>query len=108
MPTAVIDGTAIRDWESFHDECARKLGFPGFYGRNLNAFVDCLNYLEQDVGMTRFVLKPGETLDVRITNSADLQSVAPDILQALRDSIGYVNRNYDERGLPALVRLIEE
>jgi len=108
MPTAVIDGATIRDWDSFHDECARVFGFPTFYGRNLNAFVDCLNYLEQDVGMTKFVLKPGETLEVRVNGSATLRNAAPDILQALRDSIGHINRDYEERGLPALVRLVEE
>ena len=28
----------IIDWESFHDVFQTALGFPSFYGRNMNAF----------------------------------------------------------------------
>ncbi len=35
----------ITDWETFHAECARVFGFPQFYGRNMNAWIDCLSYL---------------------------------------------------------------
>lgn len=108
MATAVIDGTAIHDWDSFHNECARVLGFPTFYGRNLNAFADCLQYLDEDVGMTRYVLEEGETLEVRVSSSGHLRKSAPDILDALKDTVEHVNRNYHVRGLPSLVNLVED
>jgi hypothetical protein len=41
--TLFIDGNAFADWERFHDEMAFKLGLPPWYGRNLDALLDCLS-----------------------------------------------------------------
>ena len=32
----------ITDWESFHHVFKQTLGFPGFYGRNMDAWIDCM------------------------------------------------------------------
>ena len=50
----------ITDWDSFHETFAAALGFPSYYGRNMNAWVDCLTY--EDDGMTAIPVKPGEVL----------------------------------------------
>ena len=60
-------GTAeIRNWETFHDICARDFGFPGFYGRNMNAWIDCLTYVREGDGMSRFVLQEDEYLYIHL------------------------------------------
>jgi len=33
---------AITDWASFHDVFMHTLGFPDFYGRNMDAWIDCM------------------------------------------------------------------
>ena len=40
-----IDLDPIVDEASFHDVFAKILGFPDFYGRNLNAWIDCMSGL---------------------------------------------------------------
>jgi RNAse (barnase) inhibitor barstar len=48
-----IAGSKITDWDSFHDLFAEVFGFPGFYGRNMNAWNDCMTYLAvPEEGMT--------------------------------------------------------
>jgi RNAse (barnase) inhibitor barstar len=38
----VLDGLAISDKASFFDEAARVFSFPGYFGKNWDAFHDCL------------------------------------------------------------------
>ena len=48
-----IDCAIIHDCNSFHDEFARVFGFPSFYGRNMNAWIDCMTSLDEpEDGMT--------------------------------------------------------
>jgi hypothetical protein len=37
-----IDTRLITDWASFHDVFARSFGFPDYYGRNMDAWNDCM------------------------------------------------------------------
>jgi len=47
MPKNIqIDGSKITDWDSFHDHFSEALGFPGFYGRNMDAWNDCMTSLD--------------------------------------------------------------
>lgn len=41
--TYVIDGGKIGTLEDFWDEVGRKIGADGYFGRNLDAFADCLS-----------------------------------------------------------------
>ena len=64
MPKNVqIDASKIRDWDSFHDHFSEALGFPEFYGRNMNAWVDCMTYLDDPTdAMTTIHVEPGAVL----------------------------------------------
>ena len=42
----VIDGTKMTDRRSAHEEIARAMQFPGYYGNNLDALFDMLSTLE--------------------------------------------------------------
>ena len=106
MATAHLDGSQIRDWDSFHDVSARVLGFPPFYGRSLNAWIDCLTYLDESDGMSRFSLRPGEVLELELSESHAVKRNAPDVLTALIDTVGFVNKRYEDRGKPPMLRLV--
>ncbi len=43
MRLAVINGTRINSMEKVHDCLQRQLGFPGYYGKNLDALYDLLS-----------------------------------------------------------------
>ena len=36
----------IRDWGTFHSVFQTALGFPEFYGRSMNAWIDCLTHFD--------------------------------------------------------------
>jgi RNAse (barnase) inhibitor barstar len=42
----IIEGEAFLFKERLHDEFASKLGFPKWYGRNLDALLDCLSSID--------------------------------------------------------------
>jgi hypothetical protein len=48
MQTTIVTIPAdrITDWESFHSVFKQALGFPDFYGRNMDAWNDCMTYLD--------------------------------------------------------------
>jgi len=37
-----IDGSKISDWGTFHHHFSEVFGLPGFYGRNMDAWIDCM------------------------------------------------------------------
>jgi hypothetical protein len=103
LAEVVLDGQRITDWESFHAICREAFGFPDFYGANMDAWIDCLTYLYDGDGMSRFVLQPGEQLHIRVRNRAALRRCQPEILNALVESTEFTNRRYRDAGeAPAL------
>ena len=54
MAKAKLNTNQISDWESFHHLCKKEFGFPDFYGMNMNAWIDCLSYLDENDGVSRF------------------------------------------------------
>jgi hypothetical protein len=106
MAIAILDTRPIVDWDSFHDACQAAFGFPEFYGRNVNAFIDCFNYVDEGDGMSRFHLAPGETLTIELLEADDFATRAPEQALALLEWVGFVNQNAIEDGkLPRLLLL---
>ena len=106
MPKVVIDSKAIHDWETLHSVCKETFGFPDFYGRNGDAFIDCLSYVDEDDGMSRFALKPGETLTIEIADAYGFADRAPEQANALFAWIAAVNERYVEDGKQPVLLLV--
>lgn len=103
MATVELNGAAIKDFTSFHAACRAAFGFPDTYTDTMDAWVDCLSYLRDDDGMTKFRLKPNEVLDIVIKDAAAMQAAAPDILEEVAYCIGGINERYEDYGeKPAL------
>jgi hypothetical protein len=105
MPTASLNGELITDWDSFHDQCITVFGFPDFYGRNLNAWVDCLSYLRDDEGMCKFVLKENDVLTIEVLHSEKLRQAAPDILDELQMLVAMINERCEDYEEAATLKL---
>src|ERR671930_527540 len=104
MATVRIDGEAINDWESFHLAFKEALGFPGFYGMNMDAWIDCMSCLDdEEAGLSRLTLGDGERLFIEVTDAEGFNSRLPEIFDALVDCSAFANNRYVNRGkLPAL------
>jgi RNAse (barnase) inhibitor barstar len=94
---------SITDWNSFHSVFAETMGFPSFYGRNMDAWIDCMGF---DNGMTRFNIAPGELLHLEIADTRDLAKKLPEIFQALIESVAFVNWRRIEDGKPPILALV--
>jgi len=107
MPTVRLDGRAIGDLPAFHDACRIAFGFPDFYGRNMDAWIDCLSGLRDDDGMSAFALGADDVLEIELLHAPALRRSAPAIFAALQDGIAEVNQRCAEQGeKPALTLVL--
>ena len=106
MATAELNGAAIKDFNSFHVECVAAFGFPESYGNTMDAWIDCLSYVRDEDGMTRFHLKPNEVLEIVIKDAAAMKAAAPDILEELTYCVAGLNERYEDYGEKPALQLV--
>jgi hypothetical protein len=102
MPTVKLDASRLRDWDAFHTAFASTFGFPDFYGRNMNAWIDCMTDLSEDTGMTTV---RGSLSDPVVLCLDNIDAVPSDIYQALVDCSAFVNWRRLKVGEPAVLIL---
>ncbi len=104
--TVSLDCARIRDWETFHDEFARVLGFPEFYGRNMNAWIDCMTSLDKpEDGMSSIHASDGHVLTLQLENVKPFREKHPELYSAIIECAASVNWRRIEVGEPAVVAL---
>ncbi|MBK5302173.1 MULTISPECIES: barstar family protein [Gammaproteobacteria] len=87
-----VDANLITDWQTFHSVFAEKFGFPGFYGRNMDAWVDCLSYLDDpSAEMSSIHVQRGQTLSLVIDNAQSFKHRCPEQFEALVECAAFVN-----------------
>jgi hypothetical protein len=92
MKRVKIDTSRIRDWETFHDVFAEAFGFPGFYGRNMNAWIDCMSYLDDpDSGMTEVTCEEGEYVVLELEGVKGFRKRCREQYDALIECSAFVN-----------------
>lgn len=70
MPYVQIDGNELTNWATFHDVFETVLGFPSFYGRNMNAWIDCMTSLDAPAdGMTTIHGTEADVMVLHISNA---------------------------------------
>jgi RNAse (barnase) inhibitor barstar len=102
--SARIESKKITDWDSFHSVFSETMGFPDFYGRNMNAWIDCLTYGNDN--MTRFNVAPGGMFHLEIADAKDFAQRLPDIFQALIECSAFVNQRRVAVGDPPILALV--
>ncbi len=93
MAIVRLDFEKITNLESFHLVCKNAFGFPEFYGMIMNAWIDCLTYLREDDGMSKFVLKETEHLIIEIPLTRLVISHLPEIMNTLMASAMIFHRS---------------
>lgn len=106
MATAHLNTEAITDWRSFHETFREAFGFPDFYGMNMNAWIDCLSYIDDGDGMSRFHLAEGEMLNIEVSDTTSFNARLPEIFAALVECSAFVNQRYIEVGKSPRLSLI--
>jgi hypothetical protein len=107
MATAELNGAVIDGWDSFHAESRKAFGFPESYANTIDSWVDCLSYLRDADGMSKFRLKPNEVLEIVIKDAALMREKAPDLLEEVTFCVAGINERYDDYGeKPALVLVL--
>jgi hypothetical protein len=104
MKTVTLDASAMTDEPSFHRQFQGALGFPDFYGANMNAWIDCMNYVDDpSAGMSSVWVQPGEVLVLRIENAEDFKRRCPALWLAFLECAAFVNWRRIERGDAAIL-----
>lgn len=52
MKQCIVDCSAVRNPEEFHDYLVEKLTLPDWYGTNLDALYDCLTSITEETHIT--------------------------------------------------------
>jgi hypothetical protein len=101
-----IDANNSMDVESFHTVSAAAFGFPGFYGRNMDAWIDCLTCLDDpEAGMTKVHVIPGQSLPLVVEHAQGLKVRCPELFAALVECAAFVNWRRIEAGQPPVLAL---
>ena len=99
-----VDCARIKDWDTFHDEFHRVLGFPDFYGRNMNAWIDCMTFLDDPgAGMSTIHCDVGKMVTIELENVKEFKKRCPEQYDAIIECSAFVNWRRIETGeLPVL------
>lgn len=91
-PVVEIDASHITDWDSLHDVFAEAFGFPNFYGRNMDAWIDCMTRLDSpEDGMTKINVESGQVVAIQINHVTDFAQRCPEQYTALIECSAFVN-----------------
>ena len=89
---AKVECGNIKDWGSFHDEFDRIFGFPEFYGRNMNAWIDCMSSLsDPEDSMTQIHCEKGKVITIELGNVREFKSKYLELYEAIIECTAFVN-----------------
>jgi hypothetical protein len=101
-----LDTCRIRDWDTFHDVFAEAFGFPDFYGRNVDAWIDCMTRLDDPAdGMSSIHAPPGGVLVLQLENVDAFAARCPEQYAAIIECSAFVNWRRIEVGQGAVLAL---
>jgi hypothetical protein len=105
-PIVRIDGRTLVDRNNFHEAFAEAFGFPAFYGKNMDAWIDCMTSLDEPThGMTSVHAPPGGVVVLQIDNYKYVRNRRPDLLSDIVECSAFVNWRRLEQGRPAVIAL---
>ncbi len=101
-----IDGRQIKDWGTFHAVFAAAFGFPGFYGRNMDAWIDCMTHLDDpDAEMSTVHVPRGSVITIQIDHVQEFTARCPKQYASLIECSAFVNWRRVEQGEASVLAL---
>src|SRR5262249_447676 len=101
----IVPVSEIKDWDTFHAVFARGFGFPDYYGRNMNAWIDLMTYLDDSANCGVVVAKGGLVV-MRIDSAAEFAARCPEQYQAVIECSAFVNQRRVRRGESPILALV--
>ncbi len=106
MKVVKIDTRRITDWNTFDEVFQEAFGFPAFYGRNMNAWIDCMSSLDDPAaGMTTIHVQQGEVLVLQLDHVNDFSKRCPEQYAAIIEGAAFINWRRLEVGEGAVLAL---
>lgn len=87
IPKLTIDVGHFSSSQSLHEGLAAVLGFPGWYGKNWDAFRDCVNHSDISEMPSLLVIRGCEILAERLPRDASLLREVLDEMTTRRPEI---------------------
>lgn len=101
-----IDARRLTDTAGLHAAMSEAFGFPDFYGKNLDALVDCLTHLDDaKAGMTRVQVFPDEAALLVLDHLDGKNKQQAAQVKVLVDAVAFVNWRRLEKGQRAILAL---
>jgi hypothetical protein len=102
----LLDTRRITDWDSFHEVFAELFGFPDFYGRNMDAWIDCMTDLDDpSTGMTTIHAPAGGVVTLQLEYVDEFVRRCPKQYEAIVECVAFVNWRRIETGETAVLAL---
>jgi hypothetical protein len=99
MPAIRIPCDRIVDWATFHAVFAEVLHFPEYYGRNMDAWIDCLTYADDSEALMISPITPeGDVLTLKLEDVKEFAERCPEQYAALIECSAFVNYRRIEIG----------
>jgi hypothetical protein len=102
-----ITASLITDWESWHAVFQEAFGFPEFYGRNMDAWIDCMTHLDDaESGMSKVTVPKGGLVLIRLEGSADFRNLHPQQHAAIVECTAFANQRRVQMGKAPILALL--
>jgi RNAse (barnase) inhibitor barstar len=106
MNLVKIDTRRITDWNTFHDVFSEAFGFPDFYGRNMDAWIDCMTDLDDpSTKMSKIHTMPDGIIVLQLENVENFARRCPEQYAAIVECTAFVNLLKVEIGEEAVLTL---
>ena len=100
-----LDGKLMMDKQGFHCEFKTKMGFPDFAWESMDSWIDCMSYIDdENAGMSKVIIKEGETLHIEIENSKYLKENAK-LYEDLVECTKHVNNRFKQTNTKTRIKL---
>jgi len=104
-----IDARRLTNAAGLHAALDEAFGFAPGYGKNLDALVDCLTYLDDPkAGLSRVQVFPGQIAVLVLEHMQGMGKQAAAEVKALVDAVAFVNWRRLEKGQPPVLALAYE
>lgn len=99
----IIDASKITSTEALHDIFQEAFGFPDYYGRNMDAWIDCMSSLDEE--MSKVHIEEGEIVELQLANAKEWKENYANLYEDVIECAALVNWRRIEKGGSAILAL---